>query len=290
MIKLNLPLKIATFALASLSYVIPFKPIQATTFEETQVDQSQFVAVVQPYGDNKYNLIVVEQIQGKQACWNESGANPVSVDLLLMNFDFSGHCRRSTDANGYSIRYNGQDLGLNYILSIVENNGELQLIGINRVDRTQPNLVVGTTKGIMGQPMRIELNPGWNFSKRTYEGKVLGHVYFSYSDGDIPTAETTPQNQTVSTPNTPQSNQPGLIEIVAPNTNPPETNLNKSQQVNDDSQSFLPQSEKNENLTPVSNHNSQTVLTTSTTSTESKPAKNSPNPLTTTRFERMKNN
>ena len=199
MIKLKLSLKIAALAVATLSSIFPFNPAQASTFEETEVDQSQFVAVVQPYGENKYNLIVVEQIPEKKSCWSETGGNPVSVDLLLVNFDFTGHCRRSTDSNGYSIRFNGKDLGLDYLLSVVEHNGELKLIGINRTDPRQPHVIVGTTQGMVGNAMKIELNPGWRFSKRTYQGKVLGHVYFSYTDAQA-AMDTPTMNETMAAP------------------------------------------------------------------------------------------
>jgi hypothetical protein len=219
MIKLKLSLKIAALALATISSIIPFHPAKASTFDETEVEQTQFIAVAQPFGENKYNLIVIEQILQKQACWSETGGNPVSVDLLLINFDFTGHCRRSTDANGYSIRFNGQDLGLDYLLSIVERNGELQLIGTNRKNSRQPQIVVGTTQGMMGDAMKIQLNPGWRFSKRTYQGKVLGHVYFSYSDTQA-AIDGSVINETTAVPTNSGSGESleSVQEIIVPNT------------------------------------------------------------------------
>jgi hypothetical protein len=53
----------------------------------------------------------LEQIPGKQKCWSESGSNPVMIDPLLLNFDFTGICRRATDSNGYSIRLDGRISG-----------------------------------------------------------------------------------------------------------------------------------------------------------------------------------
>jgi len=100
-------------------------PVEANDYGEREVNQNQFIAVAVPFGQRQYNLIVLEQIPGQAVCWSESGSQPVMVEPLLLKFDFTGSCRRATDSNGYSIRLNGQDYGLNYLLSIVERSGEL---------------------------------------------------------------------------------------------------------------------------------------------------------------------
>lgn len=215
MIKSLLSTKLSALSLIALSSFLPFNGAKAVTFQEMEVNQNEFIAVAQPYGDNKYNLIVIEQIAGKNQCWSESGSNPVNVDLLLINFDFSGHCRRSTDANGYSIRSDGQDYGLDILLNLVEKDGNLMLIGLNRKDSSQPPVVVGTAQGLNGQPMKIQLNTGWRFSKRTYEGKPLGHVYFSY---DSATAGNVMPSMENNTNNNPEINN----SITSPTLNPTE--------------------------------------------------------------------
>lgn len=232
MIKSLLSTKLSILALTVLSSFSSFNAVKAITFQETEVSQNEFIAVAQPYGDNKYNLIVIEQIAGKNTCWSEGGANPVNVELLLLNFDFSGHCRRSTDANGYSIRSDGQDYGLDILLNLVERDGNLFLIGMNRKDTSQPPVVVGTAQGLNDQPMKVLLNPGWRFTKRTYEGKPLGHVYFSYDSataGNAMPPMNTNNNQEVNTPvPTPVDEIPreGTIqEIVSPDIQSQENNL-----------------------------------------------------------------
>jgi hypothetical protein len=237
MTKLTLPLKLAALTLATISSITAGNPVKASMFDETAVEQNQFVAISQPYGDNKYNLLVIEQIPNKQACWSETGDNPVSVDILLLNFDFTGHCRRSTDANGYSIRFNGEDLGLDYLLSIVERHGEIQLIGINRTNRSQPEILVGTSKGMMGGPMKIKLNPGWRFSKRTYQGKALGHVYFSYTDQqaamDAPKMSSSPNENSNDVTNLDSTPEGGTVQdFVAPETDFREDIPNTEQIIN----------------------------------------------------------
>jgi len=215
MIKSSLPAKIATLAITSLVGLVPMNSARASMFDEVEVIQEDFIAVAQPFGENnRYNLIVIEQVPGRNTCWQEQGSNPVNVDLLLLNFDFSGHCRRSTDANGYSIRYNGNDLGLDVLLTLVERNGMLNLVGINRRDNSR--MVVGSVERVSDQPMKIKLNPGWTFSKRSYQGNVLGHVYFSYTTPEeteemsTPTEEVTPDMMDSTTP------QGEIRDIVAP--------------------------------------------------------------------------
>lgn len=300
MIKLNLPLKFAALTLATLSTITSLNPVKAGTFDETAVEQSQFIAIAQPFGDQKYNLIVIEQIPNKQACWSETGSNPVTADILLLNFDFSGHCRRSTDANGYSIRVNGEDLGLQYLLSVVETNGELQLIGTNRVDPRQPQVVVGTSQGLAGAPMKIQLNPGWRFSKRTYQGKVLGHVYFSYTD-----EQAAIDNPNFNAPNMEDNNfdtnpndmiedtNENMQEFTAPEIIPNNKIQNNDQSVNIDYHSSINDVEnENENLIPceTTNNNDSSLMTSNIPLIEEKTTSSRKKyGLTMTRFDRMRN-
>ena len=168
------------FLLANLiaTNFLALKPATASTFDEKEIAQSQVIALAVPYRHG-YNLVVIEQIEGKDQCWKELGNAPVLVEPLLMNFDFTGHCRRATDTNGYSIRIAGQEYGTDYLLNIVEQGGELHLIANNR-DPKQPALKIGRTHGQnSGGVTKIVLNPGWRLTKRSYQGKELSHFYFS---------------------------------------------------------------------------------------------------------------
>lgn len=188
--KPNLTIKLAVLATAVLANIIPFNLAQASTFDEQQIDQTKIIAIARPYGDNKYDLLVIEQIPGKRECWQENGANPVLIEPLLLNFDFTGICRRSTDSNGYSIRMAGQDYGLDYILRLVERNGELVLIGTNRVNPSQ-EIVLGRTQGLIRSFMKISLDPNWQFTRRTFQGRALGHFYFSNNQVGTPDSNAT---------------------------------------------------------------------------------------------------
>ena len=160
-------------------------PANAETFEEKEIAQDSMIAISAPYR-NGFNLVVIEQIQGKDPCWAEQGATPVAVEPLLMNFDFSGHCRRATDTNGYSLRIGGEEKGSDYLLEIVEQNNELVLVATHR-DPNEAPIIIGSTHGKSDKFTKIFLNSGWRFTKRSYQGKELSHFYFSGGTGEVST-------------------------------------------------------------------------------------------------------
>jgi N-acetylmuramoyl-L-alanine amidase len=174
---------------ASLSLGTAF----AVTFGQKEVDQTKFIAIAKPVGQDSHQLIVLEQVTDKKQCWSENGAQPTIVDPLLLKFDFTGICGRSTDANGYSIRMDGQDLGGKYTLRIRYRNNDMVLVG-SPDDSKDPEIVIGRTNGMVKDFAKIQLDPGWYFSKRTFTipktektpetVKVLGHVYLTRDGGD----------------------------------------------------------------------------------------------------------
>jgi N-acetylmuramoyl-L-alanine amidase len=181
-------LQVAVLATASSFTVGALSPTTAATFDSTDVNPNNFIAIAAPFGNNQHQLLIIEQISNRQACWSESGSNPVNVEPLLLKFDFTGICGRSTDSNGYSIRMNGEDLGLEYLLRIVERDGELVLVGSHRTNRQAPDIEIGTTKGLSDGFEKIFLNPGWRFTRRTYNRKALGHIYLT-NDSAAPVAQ-----------------------------------------------------------------------------------------------------
>lgn len=205
--KLSPLVKLTAMATVGVSVIAPWQPASATEFDEFAVDQSQFIAVAVPYNYRRYKLAIIEQVPGQQSCWQESGSYPTTVDLLLLSFDHTNSCRKAVDTNGYSLRYNGKDDKVEYTLNLVDNNGQLQLVA-NHKDPRKQNLVIGSTNGLTEAPMKINLDPSWQFTKRLYQGSAIQHIYMSNN------------------PN------PQFLENVAtlPTTNDP-ANLNPSQPV-----------------------------------------------------------
>ncbi len=159
---------------------------QASEFRSQPINQKEVVVIARPYGAGKYDLLVVEQVQGKgkRKCWQEKGRNPVVIDPLLLKFDFTGSCRRSTDSNGYSVRINREDKGVDYLLRVVPSNSELCLVATHR-RLLLPDITIGRTNGWKSSYLKIVLDPGWQIAKRAYGKKVLGHFYFELENENL---------------------------------------------------------------------------------------------------------
>ena len=192
--KFSALIKLTIFANLVAINLFALPAAKASTFEEKEINQEQIIAIAAPYRHG-YNLVVIEQLAGKNQCWAEQGLAPVAVEALLMDFDFSGHCLRATDSNGYSVRLGGEERGSDYLLKIVEQDDELVLIATQR-DPNEPPLIIGRTNGLQAGITKIFLNSGWRFTKRAYQGKELSHFYFS--EGNAPLATATPKSQPVS--------------------------------------------------------------------------------------------
>ena len=172
---------LALSAIASTT-IMTVPQVRAASFAEQQVSQDQFVVVAVPFGYQEHRLELIEQISGEQQCWNESGAAPVQVDLLLLNFDHTNSCRRIINTNGYTLRLNGEDDRVAHVVQIVQERGELKLIAFHK-DSSQPNIEIGSTNGLSDSAMRIVLNPGWQITKRVHDGKAINHLYLSGTSG-----------------------------------------------------------------------------------------------------------
>lgn len=196
----------ATLALSAISSVSP--AIAAATFSQQEVDQSRFIAVAAPYGQQAHQLLILEQVSNKRACWQEGGTTATSltpVEPLLLGFDFTGICGRSTDSNGYSLRMAGQDLGLKYSLRVVKRNNELVLVGQPNRGQNLPALEIGRTRGLDSGFAKIFLDPGWRLSKRVYNDRPLGHVYLT---NDLAPETLLPSN--IATGSTPPTTIPAV--------------------------------------------------------------------------------
>lgn len=170
---------IVTLSMALLSSAaIPFwgDKANAAQFGQKEVDQSKYIAVAMPLTSGHYKLLILEQISPKRPCWKENGSAPTIVDPLLVSFNFTGICGRNIDSNGYSIRVANQDLVMQYNLGLEQLNGEIVLVGRSGAGSM---MLIGRTRGMADGFLKILLEPGWQFSRRVFKSKTLGHVYFS---------------------------------------------------------------------------------------------------------------
>lgn len=154
------------------------QPAEASQFAQAEVDQSRFVAMASPYaGGSAYRLVILEQIRDTRPCWQESGSSPTTVNPLLLTFDYTDICGRNPDSNGYSVRVGGEDLGTQYSLRVRRRGNDLVLLAEPANRGAGRTIEIGRSYGIADGQTRINLNPGWRFAKRVFNGQRLGHVY-----------------------------------------------------------------------------------------------------------------
>ncbi|HSM81026.1 MAG TPA: DUF3747 domain-containing protein [Nodosilinea sp.] len=179
---------------------------RAQQFGQQPIDPSLAVAIASPVRNGAlHNLMILTQVPNQRQCWQEQAqANgSVVVDPLLLNFDFSGACDRSTDGNGYSVRINGQDLGVHYRLEVSGRQNDLVLFARPTRDRSAPPIEIGRTNGRTNGFLKIQLNPGWQMARRTYNGQPVGHIYLTHDaplDVRLAAGAAPPLSQTPATP------------------------------------------------------------------------------------------
>ena len=177
----------------------------ASTFDNAEVNQDRFVLLATEGGSR---LTILEQISNTRACWDQNGAE---VDPLLLNFDFTGICGRASDLNGYSIRVDNQDLGLQYRLEVATEGDSMVLYA--RPRRGGQRLEVGRTRGIPQEFGEIELNPGWRITRRVYNGQALGHLYLTNDQTLTALQQASPSRPSTSVatrPTTPSTRNSGV--------------------------------------------------------------------------------
>ncbi len=154
----------------------------AGIFGAEPLAEGSTVALAQSVDGNRWNLVVVERLQPGSGCWQQQANGLVSLEPGALSNE--ALCNRLQSSSGYSLRAGGQDLRAPWRLRIEANGNRLELQALN------PSLPAPITIGTAALPKRADasalpsftLNPGWNFQKRSYEGRLLGHVYLSTPD------------------------------------------------------------------------------------------------------------
>lgn len=150
----------------------------AALFEATEVNPESFVLVAAPIGNGeRAQLNIYEQIRDTRPCYALNGSQPAQVEPLLSTFDFTGICGRFLDANGYSLRVGGSDLGSSYRLTVIRSNGDNLLLAAPTKAGAGPEMVVARTQGPGSGFLQLVFEPGWGLKRRAFQGRRLGHLY-----------------------------------------------------------------------------------------------------------------
>ncbi|ESA38077.1 n-acetylmuramoyl-l-alanine amidase [Leptolyngbya sp. Heron Island J] len=164
----------------SAAIALPLQ-VSAAQFGQQPIADDRIVAVAEPVNNGRfYNLLIIEQLSSARRCWQEQGNNPTIVNPLLLTFDFSGICGRSSDSNGYSVRVNGEDLGSRYRLRVEQQGDSLVLVASpSPLQRGLPKLELGRSTGVVNDFVKLELDAGWTLTRRVFNGQTLGHIYLT---------------------------------------------------------------------------------------------------------------
>lgn len=171
-------------AIAQTSAATPIQLAQTSLFGMNETSQAPFILVAQPTsrlgGRQRYGLMIIEQKKADPLCFSTTGSNPTQVNVLLLNFDFSGICGKSTDTNGYLLRAAGEDIRYD---PVIENeDGVLVLYGVPRrsAGENAERFIIGQTDGIAANGFtEISLKPGWRLARQTFNNANTGRTYIA---------------------------------------------------------------------------------------------------------------
>ncbi|MEL6351789.1 MAG: DUF3747 domain-containing protein [Cyanobacteria bacterium J06627_28] len=156
----------------------------AQSYGQQAISQDNVVAIAEPVSNGRfYRLLILEQLGSQRTCFAEEAGSPTVIEPLLLNFDFSGICGRSSDSNGYSVRIGGEDLSRRYRLQVTRRGDELVLVALPGAlpgrGGDLPVLEVARSNGVANDFVKLTLDPGWQMARRTLNGSAQGHIYLS---------------------------------------------------------------------------------------------------------------
>ncbi|MGC6482380.1 MAG: DUF3747 domain-containing protein [Synechococcus sp.] len=153
----------------------------ANLFDSDPVDKERFAVLAQAVGEDRWKLLVLEQIKARPLCWEER--NDGLVKPSLNQFNFAGVCRRYLDSNGYSLRTGESDMAASFRLKVEADSRGLSLFAIDS-KRNQTLLIARSTDNRRDRNafVRFDLEPDWHLERRSYRGRALNHVYFAHPD------------------------------------------------------------------------------------------------------------
>ncbi|MEB3308227.1 MAG: DUF3747 domain-containing protein [Cyanobacteriota bacterium] len=169
----------AGIGLAGWSLASHQQAVAESLFGAEPVQADSTLAIAQPLGDDRWALALVERTQPGRHCWRERSDG--TVHLRPEDFLRPGLCSRVQSSNSYSLRTAGQDLPSYWRLRIEPTEDRLELQAFNPSQPTP--IVIGVSDKPSGtgtdETPAFRLNTGWTVEKRSYEGRLLNHLYLS---------------------------------------------------------------------------------------------------------------
>ena len=134
-----------------------------------------------PYGTAIQNLgLTAADYAGHIASNHDQKGNNDILNLTRPDA-IAGICNRYIDSNGYSLRINQKDLATSHSLQLVQEGRNLLLLGVPQATGSALVVASAAINNKVGNDgfLALQLAPGWQLSRRTYNGQGLSHIYFS---------------------------------------------------------------------------------------------------------------
>jgi hypothetical protein len=146
-------------------------------FGSAPVEADRAIALAQPLSGDRWNLIVLEQIEPAPPCWRRF---PDGSVITYENSLPAGTCGRYLSSSAYSLRVHGDDLRHPWRLKVESNGSQLQLLASGNL-QAEP-LLVGSGALAGSGLVELKLEDGWSFERRTYQGSNLSHLYVANAE------------------------------------------------------------------------------------------------------------
>jgi len=169
---------VAAGAAALLAGALPQQLARAAApFGSTPVETDRAIALAQPLSGDRWNLVVLEQLQPAPACWRRNADGTVDS---FETYQPASVCGRFASSNDFSLRIAGDDLRHPWRLRLENRDGQLELLATSPESPTP--LLVGSGAVSGDKLVALDLAEGWNLERRQFEGRSLNHLYLANAE------------------------------------------------------------------------------------------------------------
>jgi hypothetical protein len=149
----------------------------AAPFESIPVDTERVIALAQPLSGDRWNLVVLEQLEPAPPCWRRFADGSVTTYEKHLP---AGSCGLYSSSSAYSLRLAGDDLSHPWRLRVESRGGRLELLATSPEQPTP--LLVGSAEAAGNGLVELQLAQGWGFGRRSFGGQSLNHLYVSHPE------------------------------------------------------------------------------------------------------------
>jgi hypothetical protein len=149
----------------------------AAPFESAPVEAERAIALAQPLSGDRWNLVVMEQLEPARPCWRRFEDGSVTTYEKTLP---ASACGLYSSSSAYSLRIADNDLSHPWRLRVESRGNRLELLA-SSAEQSTP-LLVGSGVASSDGLVELQLAEGWSFERRVFEGQSLNHLYVSNAE------------------------------------------------------------------------------------------------------------